>query len=150
MIWVKQPRWSRLAVCFHGFGFAPFYALFCIGFLFRLNWIRVPGIVIGAAKLYAGLVISLFFFICIYIIFLSICKARILYPSTCIYATYRSRSFYRSIYILSVSVYLLYHLRPQLYSLIYPSNFNQSVSYCTHSALYIVYHRVRGAVLELS
>lgn len=53
-IWVEQPHWSRVAVCFHCVGFGPAYFLLALTFLFRWNWMRVPGIMVGTAKLYAG------------------------------------------------------------------------------------------------
>jgi hypothetical protein len=58
-IWIQQPTWSRTAVCFHCFGFGPLYALLCLTFLFRWNFMQQVGIAVGAAKLYAGAVSSL-------------------------------------------------------------------------------------------
>ncbi|GAQ81346.1 hypothetical protein KFL_000780080 [Klebsormidium nitens] len=54
VVWIKQPVWSRCAVCMHAFGFNAGYALLCLSLLFRWNWIRIPGIAICTAKLYAG------------------------------------------------------------------------------------------------
>jgi len=53
---VVQPQWSRIAVCYHALFFGFFYVIFAFGFLLRWNWIRMPGLLIGAAKLYAGAV----------------------------------------------------------------------------------------------
>eukprot|EP01096_Ripella_sp_DP13-Kostka_P001306 TRINITY_DN11555_c0_g1_i1.p1 TRINITY_DN11555_c0_g1~~TRINITY_DN11555_c0_g1_i1.p1 ORF type:complete len:175 (-),score=49.41 TRINITY_DN11555_c0_g1_i1:72-596(-) len=53
-IWIQQPTWSRSAVCFHAFGFAPFYATFALGYLLKWRWIRQLAVAVCAAKLYAG------------------------------------------------------------------------------------------------
>ncbi len=57
-VWVEQPWWSRVAVCFHSFGFGVFYAFFSLAFLVgwvrRSRTVRQLGVVVGAAKLYAG------------------------------------------------------------------------------------------------
>ena len=53
-IWILQPLWSRVAVCYHAFAIAPFYFLFFVGFFFRWNWIRNFAIGICTAKVYVG------------------------------------------------------------------------------------------------
>lgn len=59
-IFIAQPLWSRVANCYHCFGFGPLYFYLALGFLYRWNSIRLVGIATGAAKLYAGAVRFIF------------------------------------------------------------------------------------------
>jgi len=56
MLWVKMPQWTRIAVCYHAFGFGTCYLLFAIIFLFGTKWLPSFIMCICSAKLYAGAV----------------------------------------------------------------------------------------------
>lgn len=52
-LFLARPDWLRYATCISAYGYAPFYALFVVAFLFQINKVRVPALVFVGCKLNA-------------------------------------------------------------------------------------------------
>ncbi|KAK3236309.1 hypothetical protein CYMTET_53542 [Cymbomonas tetramitiformis] len=52
-LFLQAPDWLRTATCMSAYGLLPGYVMMVFGFIFKSDWIRVPGLLLVGAKVQA-------------------------------------------------------------------------------------------------